>query len=180
MFTGKFIIPPQYLKIGGPTWPADQMIFLAGPIQGAPDWQSEAGRIIRALDDDVHIASPRRPGGLVELAHVGKLEQWAWELHHLIYVAKHGVTLFWYANEEEHFCERGYAQTTRYEMGKQFMRHFFMGARIAVGFDTSVSGQKYLRQDIRGESEFAGVEPPPICSSLQETCEKAVELLGTL
>lgn len=180
MFTGKFITPPTYLKIGGPTWPADQMIFLAGPIQGAPDWQAEAVQIICSLDDDVHIASPRRPGGFVELDLAGKLEQWAWERHHLLYVVKHGVTLFWCANEAEHSCERGYAQTTRYELGKQLMRHFFMGARMVVGFDSKFSGQTYLKDDILNEARLAGAEQLQICTSLRETCEKAVELLGTL
>lgn len=180
MFTGKFITPPTYLKIGGPTWPNDQMIMLLGPIQGASDWQAEAARMIRSLDDDVHIASPRRPGGFVELDRAGKLEQWAWERYHLRYVAQHGVSLFWCANEAEHICERGHAQTTRYEMGKQLMRHLTMSGRMVVGFDTKFSGQTYLRDDLLNEARLAGAEPLQICTTLRETCEKAVELLGTL
>jgi hypothetical protein len=33
---GALILPPQYVTVEGP------LVFLAGPIQGAPDWQREA------------------------------------------------------------------------------------------------------------------------------------------
>ena len=32
------ILPPEYVTIDGP------LVFLAGPVQGAPDWQSRAVR----------------------------------------------------------------------------------------------------------------------------------------
>lgn len=56
------------------------VIFLAGPIQGAPDWQSEATGIIRAKRKNIIIASPRKeylPGDFDYGAQVD------WETFHL-------------------------------------------------------------------------------------------------
>jgi hypothetical protein len=36
------------------------VIFLAGPIQGTGDWQSEASKIIHTSRPEVMVASPRR------------------------------------------------------------------------------------------------------------------------
>ncbi len=45
------VLPPNDPEVTGP------VIFLAGPIQGALDWQAEA---IRQLGDRAHVANPRR------------------------------------------------------------------------------------------------------------------------
>jgi hypothetical protein len=36
------------------------LVYLAGPIEGAPDWQSEALERLLALDKSLNVANPRR------------------------------------------------------------------------------------------------------------------------
>ncbi len=180
MFPGTFFTPPTRLNIGGPTWPNDPLIFLAGPIQGAPDWQAEARDLIRAIDGDIHIASPRRLGGFVDLTDEERVVQYDWERRYLAYAAKYGVTLFWCANEETHHCGRPFAQTTRYELGKQAMRFVLLGGRMVAGFDTAFSGQRYLKHDMTEEARAIGAAPPEFCDSLAMTCHKAVDLIHSM
>lgn len=49
-----FLQPPEIIKTEGP------VIFLAGPIQGAPEWQADAGNLIHEINPTVIVASPRR------------------------------------------------------------------------------------------------------------------------
>ena len=52
---GRIIIPKTYVKdIKAP------LIFLAGPIGSAPNWQDEAIDFLLSKDSDLIIASPRR------------------------------------------------------------------------------------------------------------------------
>src|SRR5215475_9004104 len=115
--TARVYVPVDYLP---ETASATPVIFLAGPIQGAGDWQAEASTIILARRPGVVIASPRRaylPGEF----DYGK--QVDWETHHLRRAAKNGVILFWLAREVEPVPARAYAQTSRFELGEWKMRH---------------------------------------------------------
>lgn len=51
--------PPESIETSSP------VISLAGPMQGAPDWQSTAADLIHDIDLAIVVASPRReyPGG---------------------------------------------------------------------------------------------------------------------
>ena len=53
-------MPPQPVELSD----QDKAVFLAGPIQGAPDWQANAIEIFSELPsrNPVHIFNPRRPG----------------------------------------------------------------------------------------------------------------------
>lgn len=175
MTPGKFFTAPTYLPsaAASPNVADAPLIFLAGPIQGAPDWQLQARDLIRSLDADVHIASPRRlfrhEGDFTDAMY---REQVAWEHHYLSHAAKYGVTLFWLANEERHYPDRAYAQTTRFELGEAMMRHHLLGARVVVGFDTAFSNAKYLRLTLMAKAP--GI---PLESTLEATCRKAVEII---
>src|SRR5579884_2152272 len=50
-------MPVDYIPVTARKIP---VIFLAGPIQGTGDWQSEARRLIHARRPEVIVASPRR------------------------------------------------------------------------------------------------------------------------
>jgi len=68
------VAPPEIIET------PDNIIFLAGPIQGAPDWQSTAADIIHDLDGSAVVASPRKdyePGTFVYERQVD------WETHFL-------------------------------------------------------------------------------------------------
>ena len=90
--TKELIQPPGYKDLIGP------VIFLGGPIQGAPNWQGEATLNIHNLNPDIAVASPRKdyaPGEFVYEAQVD------WETHYLNRAAEWGAVLFWLAKEAE-------------------------------------------------------------------------------
>ncbi len=160
------LLPTTYKDIEGP------LIFLAGPIQDAPDWQQEAIRLIREREK-IHIASPKRPikieGDLVGAEYDAQVE---WEHHHLNYAGKYGTILFWLAKPISHTPGRAYAQTTRFELGWSVARHYLEGIKVVVGIEDGFSNARYLKKTI------ASIAPGiPLCSSLEETCIKALHLL---
>lgn len=151
----------------------DPLIFLAGPIQGAEDWQAEAVSRIHTLRKDVWIANPRRAERTFGDFGADKYrEQAIWEHHHLAFAGKYGVTIFWLANEAEHDCGRAYAQTTRFELGETMAYHRWVNAKMVVGIDSAYTGAKYVRLTFREKAPRV-----PILDSLQETCEQAIALL---
>src|SRR4051794_6081840 len=108
---GLLLLPPDYREVTGP------VVFLAGPIQGTPPWQTPATALLHAAAPNLHIASPRRPA-FDDLDTTGYNARVDWETHHLRRAASNGVILFWLAREEDHRCDRAYAQTTRFELGE--------------------------------------------------------------
>lgn len=158
---GKVIVVPSYEPIDGP------LIFLAGPIQGAVDWQSEAIRVIHGLDSGLMIANPRTPPPW----NLTLKLQADWEHHHLDHAAYRGVTMFWLAREHEHDCRRAFAQTSRFELGWTMMRQIVQKSHVVVGFDFGFSNERYLRYTLGRKAP--GI---PICPTLAETCREAVLL----
>lgn len=156
--TARVIRPPDYPRINGP------VIFLAGPIQGAPDWQSGAIEFLK-YDPNINIASPRTYTDL-------KTDNTDWKHYYLNRAGRNGVILFWLAREEEHFCERAYAQTSRFELG----RHFGLAlcrkkVNIVVGIEPGFLNEHYLRKTI---SKLA--PSIAIFGAFDKTCLKALEL----
>ena len=164
---GKVITPPEWdFEIGFP------LIFLAGPIQGAKDWHSEAIGYITALDESVNIASPSGPDEYYQ-NNFGEEEyrnQVHWETHYLNKASELGVILFWLAKEHEHNCKRAYAQTTRFELGEWKAKHE-KDARIniVIGIEQGFSNERYIRRRI-------GEDCPEltIYDDLYITCRKAI------
>jgi len=154
------ILPPEYKETPQP------VIFLAGPIQGAADWQSEAIDIINQLNPDIIVASPRRSAFCESLNFD---EQVDWETHFLDRAGKNGVVLFWLAREQESMPGRAYAQTTRAELFEWKEKHLTRGAKLALGIEEGFTGSRYIRRRF-------GQECPEItiCTSLEETCRSAL------
>lgn len=160
------LIPPEIIEAQGP------VVFLAGPIQGAQDWQSEAINIIQTIDPAIIIASPRRQS-LDDAFDPGK--QIDWETHYLRRAGKNGVILFWLAKEFEHDPARAYAQTSRFELAEWKVRHECDGAKLVIGIEKGFTGAKYIKR--RFSQDCSEV---PILDSLEDTCRKALELLREL
>lgn len=93
-----------------------------------------------------------------------------WETQYLNRAAKNGVILFYLAKEEKHFCERAYAQTSRFELGEWKAKHEHTGCNVVVGIEDGFSNARYIR--LRLSQDCKNI---PICSSLEETCDKAIE-----
>lgn len=146
-----------------------KVMFLAGPIQGAPDWQSEAAEIIHRLNPEITVASPRRD--YPEGAFIYE-KQVDWETHYLRQAGDSGVVLFWLAKQTVDTPGRAYAQTSRFELAEWKMRHEYDGANLVVGIEEGFGNERYIRRRL-------GQDAPkvPILDSLEDACRTAVELL---
>jgi hypothetical protein len=126
------------------------VIFLAGPIQDAPDWQSRAIDILHSMNPDIVIASPRltyKPGEFDYEKQVN------WETYHLNRAAANGAILFWLAKEAEITSGRDYAQTTRAEPFKWKKRDINGKAKLALVIELGLSGERYLHLRFVTESK---------------------------
>jgi hypothetical protein len=156
------IQPPEIVNIDGP------LIFIAGPIQGAPDWQTDAVAHIHAIDPSITVASPRK--NYTEGTFVYE-KQVDWETHYLRYAGKLGVVGFWLANQAEETPGRAYAQTTRFELAEWKMHHEYDGSKITIGIDEGFGNARYIRR--RFAKDCPNVK---IADTLGEMCQNAVEL----
>jgi hypothetical protein len=155
-------LPPKIDAVNGP------LVFLAGPIQGAPDWQAEAIRWLQTQAPDLAVASPRReyPPGAFEYA-----AQVAWETHYLRRASQRGLILFWLAREAVSVPGRSYGQTTRFELAEWKVRHERDGVRLVVGIEEGFSGARYIRH--RFGQDCPAV---PLVAALEEACRVVIEL----
>ena len=158
----KVFVPPEHVSS------EQRMIFLAGPIQGAPDWQSDAVNILIALKPDICIASPRRES----FEEVNYDEQVNWETENLRKAGENGVIMFWLAKENEQISGRSYAQTSRAELFEWKVRHERDGAKIVIGIEEGFTGYRYIKKRF-------GQDCPdvPILESLEETCKRALKMI---
>lgn len=114
------------------------VVFLAGPVQGAPDWQARFAHHLLEKCPDIIVASPRRTPE--DQARFDADEQVMWEIRHRIRARESGVTIFWFAARDlsdTNYPEgRAYAQTTRMELGETLgWRNAMKTLNIVVGFD---------------------------------------------
>lgn len=161
----RFLQPPEIVDLDDD----EAVIFLAGPIQGAPPWQYDARKIIHAANKDIVVASPRRQDKKGEFIYEKQVD---WETYYLNRAAKLGVVVFWLALQENETPGRPYAQTTRFELGEWKVKHQYLGANLVVGIEEGFTNERYIKR--RMAQDCPGV---PILKSLQETCEIAVEKL---
>jgi len=163
---GHVHVPPARIAVTRP------LIFLAGPIQGAPDWQERAIAFISSNAPDLDVASPRRRD--TKEGEFGENDyniQVDWEHEQLIIAAETGTTLFWLANEAEQVPGRAYAQTTRFELGEAVTLHRLTGINVVVGIDNAFTNARYLRRTISKKAPHI-----PLCTSLEDTCRAAISL----
>jgi len=157
------LTPPEIVEIDEP------IIFLAGPIQGAPDWQATAVAIIHDIDSSIVIASPRKdyPAGTFVYEH-----QVDWETAFLQKAGKLGVRAFWLANQVVETPGRAYAQTTRFELAEAKKEHEYEGIKMTLGIEPGFGNERYIRRRF-------GQDCPDIliADSLEATCLNAVSLL---
>jgi hypothetical protein len=130
----------------------EPMLFLAGPIQGAPDWQSEAIRILERGSNSaelgrLHIANPRREYVDGTFSYP---EQVAWEKRHILRAAKYGAVMFWFAKQDpaiEYEEGRAYAQTSRVEFGRVCgWKDYAINLKMIIGIEPGYNGsERYFR-----------------------------------
>lgn len=138
--TERLILPLNYPKISEP------VLFLAGPVQGAPNWQEEAIEYLYSKNPEIWVASPRRRNMKGFVYH----QQVAWERHWLRKVSQNGLVLFWFADEAEVIPGRAYAKTSRFEFGEAKINYEYGVSNLSIGIEPGFSG-RYFRQVLKDE-----------------------------
>ena len=169
----KLIIPKTYIReLDAP------LIFLAGPIRSAPNWQDEAIEYLFSRKSNLIIVSPRRGvrDEIAEYIVTGNENyfprQRTWERHYLEFASKKGAILFWLPGEEKHDCQKVYGAMTRIELG-QWMTNYRHdnSVKFCVGSDGKFPEMNTIKYDLSLDAP-----DKKIFSSLEETCVEALKL----
>ena len=153
------ITAPDFTDVKG------KLIFLAGPIQGAEDWQRTAIGLISRENPALDIANPRGDYSNKKFDYDVQVD---WETYYLNKAARSGAILFWLAKEKEHSCDRAFAQTTRFELSEwlsKYERDIKMG--LSIGIEPGFSGERYIRKRIG--QDHPGIK---IYSTLDDVCKE--------
>lgn len=168
------------------------IVFLAGPIKNAPNWQDKAVEMLAKRQSDfnvrkrVVVANPRTEGKW----HGDYNGQVDWELKHLQLASQTGVIVFWLAlpnptlemsHEELGLMlgydsqrpTRAYAQTSRVELGEWigFSRQWSK-APFILGIEPGFTGERYIKRRLH---HLRNEEIP---DTLERTIELAAERLA--
>ncbi len=169
------IIPNTYVQIMDAP-----LIFLAGPIRGAPNWQDEAVTILNSQRRELYIASPRRGirGSIANYIMQGEEDyfprQRTWEKHYLNIAARRGTIMFWLPGEEEHRCEKVYGAMTRLELGQCMTEYRHDNSfKFCVGSDGKFPELDTIAYDL-------SLDAPDkvIFGTLEETCAEALRMIN--
>ena len=149
------------------------VVFLAGPIQGARNWQEEAIGILKREMKDCVIANPRRRYIDGEFNYDKQVE---WETEYLNKAAKNGIIMFWLEKETIHFCERAYAQTTRFELAEWKTKHEYnRDINLVIGIEEGFTNEKYIRKRISEDCPEINIK-----STLKDTCRQVIKIAKKL
>lgn len=122
-----------------------KIVFLAGPIKGAPDWQAQA---IKDLADlDIYVANPRRKN----VQNFNLDLQVDWESK---FLALADVIMFWIPPKDTDVTGRDYAQTTRFELSEWAAKTHYNREykKIVVGIDNAFFGKSYIVKRLMAEN----------------------------
>jgi len=146
------------------------LIFLAGPIRDARDWQEPAINYITSNNKEVIIANPRWDASeyIWNLAISGKTgyfnRQRAWEMHYLDIAQHNGAVLFWLAD--------ALGLMTRLELGELMIEYKHDNStKFCVGGEKKFSDIETIRYEL---SRYA--PDKKIFETLEETCQEAIKL----
>lgn len=153
----KVIIPPEANQDF-----FHQLLFLAGPIAGAPNWQElviqklkqfeNTGDSFRGFSKELAIANPRKEYPKGEFVFERQVD---WESFHL---KKASTILFWLPKEETHIPDRAYAQTSRFELAEWLTKkkyyEKYKDKQIIVGIEDGFPGKDYIMRRLQTEFQI--------------------------
>ncbi len=169
----ELIIPKNYINtLDAP------LIFLAGPIRSAPNWQDEAIEFLFSQEPNLIIVSPRRGIRDNISKYIIKGEenyfprQRAWERHYLDVASKTGCIMFWLPGEEKHDCNKVYGAMTRVELGEWMTNYRHDNSlKFCVGSDGKFSEIDIIEYDLNLDAP-----DKKIYNSLEKTCAEALRI----
>lgn len=140
-----------------------KIVFLAGPIKGAPDWQARAIEDLKDLD--IYVANPRREN----VINFNLDMQVDWESK---YLAAADVIMFWIPPKDFDVSGRDYAQTSRFELAEWMAKTNYNHTRkqIIVGISDDFYGKSYIVKRLQAQNVV-------VYNTYFETIKKARELL---
>lgn len=170
---GKVIIPNTYVSdLKTP------LIFLAGPIRGAPNWQDKAVEFLLSQEPNLIVASPRRGIRNKIAPYIAKGDenhfsrQREWERYYLDIASKTGAIMFWLPGEKNHKCSKVYGATTRVELGQWMTAYRYdKSTRFCVGSDGNFHELRTIEYDLKMDAPEKEIK-----KTLNETCIEALRL----
>jgi hypothetical protein len=170
---GGVIIPKTFVRDPVP------LIFLGGPINGAPNWQDKAVTTILSKAPELFVASPRRGVRETIAPHVLKgnesvfPRQRVWERYYLKLASRKGAIMFWLPGEEAHDPAHSYGAMTRVELGQWMTEYRFdQTVSFCLGSDGHFPGLDPIKYDLSLDAP----DKLPLFGSLEETCAEAIRL----
>ncbi len=164
---GIILISPNKKETLGP------VIFLAGPVRSAPDWQSDAIGLL-SVNQSVDIASPRQARDeSVPLSSEEVIEQIAWEQSYMNIAREGGVVLFWFAKPRKGEESPYYAQQSFFELGDT-LAETGGGTSICLGIEEGFQNGEYLMETVNRKYPNLIIH-----KTLTEVCDQALRLIRT-
>ncbi len=180
----KVILPKTLVDLA--QYPGHPLLYLGGPILGAPDWQYEACQMIERRVPDCFVATPRRYGpqsvlwpsraqGISDYF----VRQVLWERYFMRLAGdgtRLGCLIFWLCCEDPRRPRTDgnpYAMDTRGELGEwRATMKYCPRTRLVIGAEENFPGLDQIRANF---NDMLGYEFP-IHSSLHETVEQALRI----
>ncbi len=171
----QIVLPKTYT----PQIKAYPIIYLAGPIRGAPSWHDEAITFFLNQSKDMTIVSPNRElrGDLKKYLVKGEEKyfprQRVWENYCMDIISKKGCVMFWLPGEQNHNCNKPYASMTRKELGDITKAYKYSGKKIhfCMGSDG-----KFFELDTLMVDFARDCPNKKIFDSLEKTCTEALQI----
>lgn len=140
------------------------LVFLAGPIQGAPKWQKEIVKFIEDRNIQLDIANPRRE---VISNDFDYEEQVEWDT---TYLNLSDIIIFCIPKPVKNIEGRVYAQTTRFELGEWLAKASKLkNKKVVIWVDKDIPLYRYIKSKTLVEYDDCSI-----------WCETYVDLLNTI
>ena len=165
------LIPERFYELRND----DKLIFLAGPIDSAPEWQDQAVAYLTRKAPHIYIANPRGAGTFEDqIAPGGKFSrrkrEWESDLIDRAAIGP-GCVLFWLPKPAAHNCNHPYGSMTRVELGEMIGMHQARpDFNFCVGADETFPDLSPILYDLKKKCNMMPLE------SLEKTCDEAISL----
>lgn len=167
---GKIIIAPHREEMVGP------LVYLAGPIYGAPDWHSDAIGML-GMNSELHIATLRRAIEMnTEFSPTQLQDQMKWADHFIRHALHNGIVMFWFPKPIAVIEQGGYGHTSRIELGAtiEYLKNIST-AHVVIGIQEGFVDEMRMKTLLSYHTPHILVE-----TSLHDVCEKVLLLSNTL
>ena len=152
---------------------SNKVIFLAGPIRDAPQWQVEAFKLLQKYNFDGYVAAPVRSLE-INLPFMVSNElfprQLKWEQYYLKRASIKGCILFWLPLRKTFKFKKAYARDTFGELGEWRGRSMCSNCNIVIGGEDEFDGFDMIKRNYQAHSPSM-----KFYNSLEDTIKAAIK-----